>query len=116
MSDTLLSRGPLRFFNPHRDKLDELKTQLNKYFVHLDENQTTSRIFVQVPYVNLRMDKDEDLWKSRLLSSYFHNDSDVASMFNRWLKIISSIFVLVQTATAHIVSKYLVLFSVLIVA
>jgi len=27
-------------------KLDELKTQFNKYFVYICENQTTTRVFV----------------------------------------------------------------------
>jgi len=29
------------------DKLDELKAQLNRYFVHLGENQRTSHVFVR---------------------------------------------------------------------
>jgi len=41
--------------------LDELKTQLNKYFVHLGENHTTSHVFVQVSCADLGEDKDEDM-------------------------------------------------------
>ncbi|KEH30354.1 hypothetical protein MTR_4g068447 [Medicago truncatula] len=40
--------------------MDELKTQLNKYFAYLGENHTTSYVFVQVPCVDMGADKDED--------------------------------------------------------
>jgi len=45
------------------DKLDDLKAQLNIYFVYLSKNQITSHVFVQVRCVNLKEDKDEDSWK-----------------------------------------------------
>jgi len=43
--------------------MDELKEQLNKYFVYLDENHFTCRVFVQMSRVNMGADKDEDIWK-----------------------------------------------------
>jgi len=46
------------------DKLDEFKAQLNRYFVHIGENQITSHAFVQVSCVNLAKDTYEDTWKS----------------------------------------------------
>jgi hypothetical protein len=50
----------IKVFLTPTDKLDELKAQLNRYFVHLGENQRTSHVFVQVPSVNLTADKDKD--------------------------------------------------------
>jgi len=61
--------------------LDELKTQLNKYFVHLGENQRTSHVFVKVLYVDLGVDKDEDSWKTIYFSKVIHDDSVVDYMF-----------------------------------
>jgi hypothetical protein len=61
--------------------LDELKTQLNKYFVHLGEYQIAFQVFVQVPCVDLETDKDEDLWKIDHHPHVIHIDDDVASMF-----------------------------------
>jgi len=42
---------------------DELKTQLNKYFVCLGENHTTYHLIVHVPCIKLGANKDEDMWK-----------------------------------------------------
>lgn len=35
------------------DKLDELKTQLNQYFVHVSENQIACHVGVQVPCIDV---------------------------------------------------------------
>jgi len=43
------------------DKLDELKAQLNRYFIHIDENQRTSHVVVHVSCVNLGKDKEYNL-------------------------------------------------------
>jgi len=56
--------------------MDELKTQLNKYFVYLGENHITSYVFVQVPCVDLGADKDEDMWKTVYYHQVIHDDSD----------------------------------------
>ena len=49
----------IKVFLTSTDTMDNLKAQLNKYFVYYDENHTTSHVFVQVPYVDLGADKDE---------------------------------------------------------
>jgi hypothetical protein len=56
--DTPLSIRQLKFFLTPTDTMDELKSQINKCFVYLGENHTTSHVFVQVPCVDLRADKD----------------------------------------------------------
>jgi len=86
-----------------------LKTQFNKYFVYLGENQTTCHVFVQVPYVDMEADKDEDLFKTVYYPQVIVDN--VASMSSRWLKIISYIFVFVQTAITQIVIRDLMSFS-----
>jgi len=63
------------------DGLDELKAQLNRYFVRLGENQRTSHVFVQVPCVNLAMDKDEGNWKTVYFPKVIHDDGNVDYMF-----------------------------------
>jgi len=50
-----------KVFSTRTEKLNELKTQLNKYFVYLDENQIVSHVFIQVSCVDLEVDKYEDL-------------------------------------------------------
>jgi len=50
--------------------------------VHLGEYQIVFRVFVQVPCVDLKADKDEDLWKIVHHPQVIHNDDDVASMFS----------------------------------
>jgi len=53
----------VKVFLTSTNKLDELKTQLKKYFVHLGENHTASHVFVQVPCVDLMVNKDENFYK-----------------------------------------------------
>ena len=80
MSDTLLWRSWLRFFSTPSDKLDGLKTQLNT-------TQTTTHVFAHVPCVDLRTDKDEDMWKTIYYPQVIHNDGDVASTFRSMVEI-----------------------------
>jgi hypothetical protein len=70
-----------KYFIPSNN-LDELKAQLNKYFVHIDENIIASHVFVQVPCKDMREDKDEDLWKTVYYPQVIHNDGGVTSMFS----------------------------------
>jgi len=67
------------FLTPN-NRLDELKAQLNRYFVHLGENQRTSHVFVQVSCVNMTTDKDEDGWKTVYFPKVIHDDGDVDYM------------------------------------
>jgi hypothetical protein len=63
------------------DTLDDLKTQLNKYFVFHGEDHSTSHVFVHVPCVDLGADKDEDMWKTVCYSQVIHDDNDVGFTF-----------------------------------
>ena len=49
-------RKKVKVFLTPTDKLDELKAQLNRYFIQIGENQRTSHVIVQVPHVNVRKD------------------------------------------------------------
>jgi len=62
-------------------KLEELKAQLNKYFIHIGQNQRTSHAIVHVPSVDLREDKEEDFWKTVYFPQLLENDSNVDYMF-----------------------------------
>jgi len=70
-----------KYFIP-TNHFDELKAQLIKYFVHIDQNIATSHVFVQVPCKDMREDKDEDLWKTVYYPRVIQNDGDVTSMFS----------------------------------
>jgi len=61
--------------------MDKLKTQLNKYFTYLGENHTTFNVFVQVPFVYLGADKDEDMWKTVYYPRVIRGNNDVKFMF-----------------------------------
>jgi len=54
----------VRFFVTPTDKLDELKAQLDRYFIHIGENQRTYDVVVNVPDIDLGEDKEEDFWKT----------------------------------------------------
>jgi len=71
----------IKVFLTHTCKLDELKAQLNWYFVHICENQITSHVFVQVSCVNLGEDKDEDSCKTVYFSQVICDDGNVNYMF-----------------------------------
>jgi len=49
-----------KIFLTPTDKLDKLKIQLNKYFVYVDENQTTCHVAVYVPCIVLENDNDKE--------------------------------------------------------
>ena len=71
----------IKVFLTSMDTLDDLKTQLNKYFVIRDEDHSTSHVFVQVPHYDLGADKDEDMWKTVYYPKLIEDDSDIGFMF-----------------------------------
>jgi hypothetical protein len=68
------------------DKLDELKAQLNKYFIHIVENQRTSHVIVHVSCVDLG-DKEDDFWKIVYYPQLVKDDIDVDYMFSLILHV-----------------------------
>jgi len=81
MFDIAPRKKKIKVFLTPTDKLDELKAQLNKYFVHIGENQRTSNVFVQLPRVNPEEDKNEDNWKTVYFPQVIRDDSDIDFMF-----------------------------------
>jgi hypothetical protein len=71
----------IKVFLTTTDKLDELKAQLNRYFIHIGENQRTSRVVAHVPCMDLGDDKEEDFWKPVYFPQFIEDDSDVDYMF-----------------------------------
>jgi len=71
----------IKFFLTHTDKLDELKAQLDRYFIHIGENRRTSHVVVNVPNVDLGEDKEDDFWKTVYFPQLLEDDSDVDYMF-----------------------------------
>jgi len=64
------------------DSLDDLKAQLNAYFVHLGENQHTLHLFTQMHCIDLGEDRDEYAWKTvSYMPWLIEDDSDVGFMF-----------------------------------
>ena len=63
------------------EKLDELKAHLNKYFIHISENQRISHVIVHVSCVDLEEDYEEDFWKTGYYQQLIKYDSDVDYMF-----------------------------------
>jgi len=64
------------------DSLDDLKAQVNAYFVHLGENQHTRHLFAQMPCINLGEDRDEYAWKTvSYMPWLIQDDRDVGFMF-----------------------------------
>jgi len=64
------------------DSLDDLKAQLNAYFVHIGENQHTHHLFAQMPCIDLGEDKDEYALKTASYMPWLiEYDSDVGFMF-----------------------------------
>jgi len=74
-------RKKVKVFETPTDKLDELKAQLNRYFIHIGENQRTSHVIVQVPCVDLWEDKEKYFWKTVYYQQLVKDDSDVDYMF-----------------------------------
>ncbi|AES97143.1 hypothetical protein MtrunA17_Chr5g0419781 [Medicago truncatula] len=71
----------IKVFLTPTNKLDELKTQLDRYFSHLGENQRASHVFVQVSCVSLGEDKDEDNWKTIYFPKIIPDDGNIDYMF-----------------------------------
>jgi hypothetical protein len=67
----------IKVFLTMTDTLDDLKTQLNQYFVFHGEDHSTSHVFVQVPCVDPRTNKDEDMWKTIYYPRLIRDDSDL---------------------------------------
>jgi len=74
-------RKKVKIFLTPTDKLHELKAQLNRYFIHIGENQRTSHVIVQVPCVDLMEGKEEDFWKTVYYLQLVKDDSAVDYMF-----------------------------------
>jgi len=75
------TKKTIKVFLTPTDKFDELKAQLNKYFVHIGENQRTSHAFIEVPCVRLGAYKAEDSSTTVYFSQVIHDDSDIDYMF-----------------------------------
>jgi hypothetical protein len=56
--------------------VDDLKTQLNKYFVFRGEDHSTSHLFVLQPHYDLGAG-EEDMWKTVYYPKLIKKDSDV---------------------------------------
>jgi len=69
------------FVNP-TDKLVELKTKLDDFFIHIGSNQRTGDVIVDVPTIDLGEDKEEDFWKTVYFPQRVKDDSVVAHMFS----------------------------------
>ena len=71
----------VRFFVTPIDMLDELKAQLDGYFIHIGADQRTSDVVVNVSGIDLGEDKEEDFWKTVYYPQILEDDSDVNYMF-----------------------------------
>jgi len=75
----------IKVFLTPTDTLDDLKTQLNKYFVFRGEHQSTSHVFVQQPHYDLGAG-EEDMWKMIYYPKLIEDDSDVGFMLSRFVE------------------------------
>jgi len=66
----------IKAFLTPTDTLDDLKTQLNKYFMFCGEDQSTSHVFVQQPHYDLGAG-EEDMWKTIYYPKIIKDNSDV---------------------------------------
>jgi len=64
------------------DKLDELKTKLDDFFIYIGSNHRTRDVIVNVSYLNLGEDKEENFWKTVYHPQLLKDDSDVDFMFS----------------------------------
>jgi hypothetical protein len=67
----------IKVFLTPTDTLDDLKTQLNKYFVFRGEYHSRTYVFVQQPHYDLGADKKEDMWKTNYYPKLIEDDSDI---------------------------------------
>jgi phosphoserine aminotransferase len=79
MSDKKAFKRMIKIFFTQPYKFDEWKTQFNKYFVHLGENETTRHVGVQVPCMDLGADNDNmnTIYRPEMLL----DNGDVTSLF-----------------------------------
>jgi len=80
-----------RFFVKPIDKLDELKTKLDDFFIHIDSNHRTCVVIVNVSGVDLGED-NEDFWKTVYFPQLVEDDNDFDYMFR----------VMVENNTLHL--------------
>jgi len=86
-------KNKIKVFLTPTNKLDELKAQLNRYFIHIGENQRTSHVVVYVPCVDLGEDKEDDFWKTVYFPQLIEDDRDVMiTCLGKWLKITFYVF------------------------
>ena len=64
------------------DKLDELKTKLDDFFIYIGSNHRTRDVIVNVSGLDLGEDKEEDFWKTVYYPQLLKDDSDVNFMFS----------------------------------
>jgi len=62
-------------------QLDELKTKLDDFFIHIGSNHRTHDAIVNVSGLDLGEDKEEDFWKTLYYPQLLKEDSDVDFMF-----------------------------------
>jgi len=89
----------------------ELKTQLRKYFVYLDENHITHHVFEQVQCVDLVVDKNENMWKTIYFSRVIRDDSDVEFMLRSMVENNMLYFSVLFNCMCQIVSRDLMSFN-----
>jgi len=70
-----------RFFVNPTDKLDELKTKFDDFFIHISSSHRTCDVIVNVSGLDLGEDKEEDFWKTVYYPQLLKDDSDVDYMF-----------------------------------
>ena len=75
----------IKVFLTLTDTLDDLKMQLNKYFVFRGEDHSTSHVFVQQPHYDFNAG-EEDMWKTIYSPKLIEDDSDVGFMFRRFVE------------------------------
>jgi len=68
------------------DKLDEMKTKLDDFFIHICSNHRTRDVIVNVSGLDLGEDKEEDFWKTVYYPQLLKDDSDVDFMFRVMVK------------------------------
>jgi len=72
--------------------LDELKTKLDDFFIHISSSHRTCDVIVNVSGLDLGEDKEEDFWKTVYYPQLLKDDSDVDYMFRLMFRITLCIF------------------------
>jgi len=68
------------------DKLDEMKTKLDDFFIHIGSNHRTRDVIVNVSGLDLGEDEEEDFWKTVYYPQLLKDDSDVDFKFRVMVK------------------------------